>query len=171
MYGYQLPQQAANPQSLRLTRKSRKLQTAPITQTCSLCDIDETPLEKFPHCDKKSKKYVCTTCKLTTQTTQILNITKLPIMQKPESTRCVSCRVTPPIVNPLVKDEFPGIPGEIILQYLSLIPNQLVTVDEYTTLDCKRRLCLQCYENLINRGNGRTIMFYGCDCKKPHYLT
>jgi hypothetical protein len=175
MYGYQLQQQAANPpanpQSIRLSRKERKLQTTPITQKCSLCGIDETPLNKYTHCDKKSAKYVCTTCKSTTQNTQIINITKLPIMQKPESTRCVSCRVIPPIVNPLVKDEFPGIPGEIIMQYLSLIPNQLVTVDEYTTLDCKRRLCLNCYENLINRGDDGTIVFYGCDCKNPHYLT
>jgi hypothetical protein len=155
-----------------LSRAEKKSRANPIEQICSLCEGKETPLEKFPHCDKKSKKYVCTTCETNTQNTQIINITKRPIMQKPESIRCVLCRVIPLIVNTLVKDVFPEIPGEIILQYLSPIANQLVTVDnEYKILECNRRLCLGCYANLINRDDERTIAFYGCVCKKPHYLT
>ena len=172
MYGHQVPvpKNPLPPPS----RKDRK--TRPIKQECNRCGDDEMPKTNYPHHDKKSTNYKCTKCKnADLQNKPFGNVTYTTSMartQKPENIRCASCKKIPEIVDPFVRVAFQEIPASIILDYLRPIANQLVLVDSgYHTLACKRRLCLNCYEILVNANHyAFGLFFYGCPCKKPHVL-
>lgn len=146
-----------------------KSHTQPIKQTCQSCSTVVLPSSRFPYDHCPSSKYLCDSCQTEANKYKTAPIKNHPPKQNPSKLACAGCGKIPATYNELVDKLFPGHHAHIIMEYLTPGNNtQLVPYEECIKLPCKRRLCLECYNNLPPSEEGYALLFNACPCKKPH---